>query len=452
MYEDGRLSPFVGESRIKMVDGLVALYERVVQESQPIWVSLEAPSGWGKTRVGREFYSRLAARQEAPAYWPPRIDNPDLGRKAVHPPRFDSPEKSLPEFFWWGIACSTRSGRPTDALSQDLRQIHNHGDYLEAQWWALVSFHERHFPTLAEARRALSSVGIAGAIARGVEEVAEVVTPGLKIITRVGRWIGTAAKKSLGMREIVNRASHYDDSEPLDIVDDTVDLLARISKPGIPIVVLVEDVHVADGMLIEFLGKLLERSRPIFVITTAWPDQINRNSDLVDLLDSHAHHLHRIYHTAPAGPPFPSDAGLGILELDARAKILHHYYPRVETHTQHELLERYTNPLALELFCQIKRFHKRFPDGDLHLKAEETNNLPQKVRELYQELWRQLPEPMRSALAVAHIITPTNINAAEALGEDRWTDTLLRDVINSLGWPNREDIISALDQAPNAYA
>ena len=452
MYEDGRLSPFVGESRIKMVDGLVALYERVVQESQPIWVSLEAPSGWGKTRVGREFYSRLAARQEAPPYWPPRIDNPDLGRKAVHPPRFDSPEKSLPEFFWWGIACSTRSGRPTDALSQDLRQIHNHGDYLEAQWWALVSFHERHFPTLAEARRALSSVGIAGAIARGVEEVAEVVTPGLKIITRVGRWIGTAAKKSLGMREIVNRASHYDDSEPLDIVDDTVDLLARISKPGIPIVVLVEDVHVADGMLIEFLGKLLERSRPIFVITTAWPDQINRNSDLVDLLDSHAHHLHRIYHTAPAGPPFPSDAGLGILELDARAKILHHYYPRVETHTQHELLERYTNPLALELFCQIKRFHKRFPDGDLHLKAEETNNLPQKVRELYQELWRQLPEPMRSALAVAHIITPTNINAAEALGEDRWTDTLLRDVINSLGWPNREDIISALDQAPNAYA
>ena len=452
MYEDGRLSPFVGESRIKTVDGLVALYERVVQEGQPIWVSLEAPSGWGKTRVGHEFYSRLAARQEAPAYWPPRIDNPDLGRKAVHPPRFDSPEKSLPEFFWWGIACSTRSGRPTDALSQDLRQIHAHGDHLEAQWRALVSFHERHFPTLAEARRTLRSIGLAGALARGVEEAAEVVTPGLRIITRVGRWIGTEAKKSRDVREIVNRASHYDDSEALDIVDDTVDLLARISKPGLPIVVLVEDIHAADGMLIEFIGKLLERRRPIFVITTAWPDQINQNSDLVDLLDGHSHHLHRIYHTGSAGPPFPSDTGLGILEPDARAKILRHHYPRVETHTQHEFLERYTNPLALELFCQIKRFHKRFPDGDLHLKAEETNNLPQKVRELYQELWRQLPEPMRFALAVAHIITPININSDEAVGEDRWTDTLLRDVINSLGWPNREDIISALDQAPNAYA
>ena len=330
MYEDGRLSPFVGESRIKTVDGLVALYERVVQEGQPIWVSLEAPSGWGKTRVGREFYSRLAARQEAPAYWPPRIDNPDLGRKAVHPPRFDSPEKSLPEFFWWGIACSTRSGRPTDALSQDLRQVHAHGDYLEAQWRALVSFHERHFPSLAEAGKALRSIGLAGALARGVEEAAEVVTPGLRIITRVGRWIGTEAKKSRDVREIVNRASHYDDSEALDIVDDTVDLLARISKPGLPIVVLVEDIHAADGMLIEFIGKLLERRRPIFVITTAWPDQINQNSDLVDLLDGHSHHLHRIYHTGSAGPPFPSDAGLGILEPDARAKILRHHYPRVE--------------------------------------------------------------------------------------------------------------------------
>ena len=452
MYEGGRLSPFVGESRIKMVDGLLALYDRVVQEGQPIWVSLEAPSGWGKTRVGREFYSRLAARQEAPAYWPPRIDNPDLGRKAVHPPRFDSPEKSLPEFFWWGIACSTRSGRPTDALSQDLRQIHAHGDYLEAQWWALVSFHERHFPTLAETGKALRSIGFAGALSRGVEEVAEAVTPGLRIVTRVGRWIGTEAKKSREVRERANRASHYDDSEPLDIVDDTVDLLTRISKPGLPIVLLVEDVHDADGMLIEFLGKLLEHSIPIFVITTAWPDQINRNAALVDLLESHSPHLHRIYHTAPAGPPFPSDAGLGILEPDARATILHHYYPRVETHTQDELLERYTNPLALELFCQIKRYHKRFPDGDLHLKAEEVNLLPQKVRELYQELWRQLPEPMRFALAVAHVITPANINSDEALGEDRWTDPLLRDVIHGLDWPNREDIISALDQAPNAYA
>ena len=452
MYEDGRLSPFVGESRIKTVDGLVALYERVVQEGQPIWVSLEAPSGWGKTRVGREFYSRLAARQEAPAYWPPRIDNPDLGRKAVHPPRFDSPEKSLPKFFWWGIACSTRSGRPTDALSQDLRQIHAHGDYLEAQWRALVSFHERHFPSLAEMGKALRSIGFAGALSRGVEEVAEVVTPGLRIVTRVGRWIGTEAKKSREMREIGNRASHYDDSEPLDIVDDTVDLLARISKPGLPIALLVEDVHAADGMLIEFLGKLLEHSRPIFVITTAWPDQINRNSDLVDLLDGHLHHLHRIYHTAPAGPPFPNEAGLGILEPDARSTILHHYYPRVETHTEDELLERYTNPLALELFCQIKRFHRRFPDGDLHLKAEEINLLPQRVRELYQELWRQLPEPVRFALAVAHVITPANINSDEAPGEDRWMDSLLREVINSLGWPNRDDIISALDQAPNAYA
>ena len=92
---------------VLLVDGLVSVYKRVLSGGGPCLVSLEAPSGWGKTRVGREFYARLAAdRQSEPRYWPAVIEDPDQCRKAVRPARFERPGGSLPKFFWWGIACS----------------------------------------------------------------------------------------------------------------------------------------------------------------------------------------------------------------------------------------------------------------------------------------------------------------------------------------------------------
>lgn len=54
--------PFVGESRLLLVDGLVTLFDQVNERNESCWVSIEAPSGWGKTRIAQEFYARLAAR------------------------------------------------------------------------------------------------------------------------------------------------------------------------------------------------------------------------------------------------------------------------------------------------------------------------------------------------------------------------------------------------------
>ena len=60
-------SPFCGVSRRLLVDGLVSVFDQVCSDGGPCLVSLEAPSGWGKTRVAREFYARLAAdRQSEP--------------------------------------------------------------------------------------------------------------------------------------------------------------------------------------------------------------------------------------------------------------------------------------------------------------------------------------------------------------------------------------------------
>ena len=71
--------PFVGDSRHRVVDGLVDILDEMNSTGEPRWVSLEAPSGWGKTRVVQEFYARLAARQSN-HYWPETI----LGASDVH--------------------------------------------------------------------------------------------------------------------------------------------------------------------------------------------------------------------------------------------------------------------------------------------------------------------------------------------------------------------------------
>ena len=90
-------SPFCGLSRRLLVDGLVSVFGQVLSAGGPCLVSLEAPSGWGKTRVGREFYARLAAGQSEPRYWPAAIEDPDQARKAVRPARFERPGGSLPD-------------------------------------------------------------------------------------------------------------------------------------------------------------------------------------------------------------------------------------------------------------------------------------------------------------------------------------------------------------------
>ena len=450
------MSLFVGRSRLRLVDGLVALYEDVVRGRRPSWVSLEAPSGWGKTRVGRELYARLAARQAEPVYWPAVIDDDSLGRKATHPTRFERPARSLPEFLWWGLACSNRQGLPTEALRRDLAYLETHGLYVEAAWRALTSVRERVGPTLARARRALAEESALELIALGVEQVAGAVVPALGMTARLARWTTRHAVRARGARRSVASATEFGAEEQPDIVDDVVALLGRISGSGFPVVVLVEDAHRADGLLLDLLGKLLHRGGSLMVITTALPDSVEGNTPLVELMRLHERRLHRVTHTAPAGRPFPEGAGLGELEEEARAEILHGFYPSVETTTEAALLRRYVNPWGLELFCQIRayRVRSRFrtADGALWLPLEERVRLPRGVRGLYERLWDELPPQVQFALAVAHIVTPANINHAAAGGEDRWSEALLREVIGNLAHPDAEDILAALDQAPNAYA
>ena len=402
------LTPFVGESRHLLVDGLVQIYDDVKHTGTSRWVSLEAPSGWGKTRVGREFYARLAASQTEPAYWPGAIA--DKRRKVTFPELIPRDAGSVPEFLWWGIACSTRDDLPTNALITDLRQIEVHAPYVEVAWKQLVSRWERRQDQIAHAGRMMLEEGASVVAAVAAELVG--VTIGLGLAVRLARWTTDQLQEHREQERLISDSEILRIEPSLDIVEDTVEVLSRASRPGFPLVLLIEDLHKADGVLLKFIDALLIRVSHFLVISTTLPDALEQHAKLADLVERHSYRLHRVGYLQPAGDPFPAGAGLTALERTARAEILRFYFPEVATPTEKALLERYASPHDLEIVCRLPKHQNNYPV--LRLDLDAINLLPSGIKRLYEEYWDQLPRPMRIGLAVAAVITPVNINAVES--------------------------------------
>ena len=154
--------PFTGEGRQAVVDGLLAAYERL--DDGPIWVSLEAPAGIGKTRIARKFYGALCAAQAVPEYWPESIvgSHDDVGdlsaRRKIVNPRVIHQRGSLPECMWWAISASVRNNVASVALSEDLEILRAHAAYLDDAWrararaaWLTPFLHDLGLATIDEA-------------------------------------------------------------------------------------------------------------------------------------------------------------------------------------------------------------------------------------------------------------------------------------------------------------
>ena len=67
------MAEMIGSHRVRVVDELERAFDDVSAGEGSRMVVLSAPSGEGKTRIVQEFYRRIAARQEAPRYWPEEI-------------------------------------------------------------------------------------------------------------------------------------------------------------------------------------------------------------------------------------------------------------------------------------------------------------------------------------------------------------------------------------------
>ena len=325
-----------GRSRELLVDGILGLFDGVVEGQGSCWVVLRAPSGWGKTRPAREVYARLAARQQGSSYWPAEIDPEGKDRKATFPKPISYEPGALPEFFWWGISCSTQGGLPSDSLRRDLAQWEAHVEFLELAWKRLMPRRQRIGQHVGAAGRAVAEEGVLEGPAVVVEQAASAVVPALGLAARLVRWTAKEAVQGRWERQMVAGGGEFDAEARLAVVDDVVDVIGGMTRAGLPMVVLVEDVHHADEVLLELLDKALRRDGALLVIATVWPDSAERNEPLAELMEKHRQRLHEVDYRdeCPESREFPVGAGLGELERDARAAILRERFPLVEERTE----------------------------------------------------------------------------------------------------------------------
>lgn len=448
---------FVGAGRRAVVDGLLRTYDLVRDTGWPQWVVLEAPSGWGKTRIAREFYARLAAERQAdPAYWPPGIlesltegaDTLSARRKRVFPHVTHNPG-SLPDFMWWGIACATRDGLPTVALAEDLDQLRAHADYLEDAW-------RRNAPRAPRIAQSLTSFGAVAAdeiVMEGVGTAAEALlgaaVPGLGLVRWLGERTVTALRDAGARRERLRGSESI--TAKADLADDTVAMVSRLALPDLPLVVFVEDLHDADASLSDLLAQLASRPGAVLIVTTSWPGSTAANPHVAEAMRAASDRVLVLDHRGGRPPaPFPAEASLAPLAEDALAAIVRFRFPAVDAGTLERIVTRYTNPLALELFCELPRVRRRVRDGVLTLSAETISESPAEIRGLYRELWNELPEPLREALSLAALGAPSTIGASGASAQ--WNAPLLLRALESLDWPTLPEVAAALGSDADAYS
>ena len=441
--------PFVGESRRLLVDGLLNLFDQVAESQKARWVSLEAPSGWGKTRIAHELYKRLAARQQSD-YWPSSIlsannisaNDVSSRRKRTHPDPdyFKRSAGSLPDFMWWGLACEMRNtGEPSQSLLEDLQQLEVHAPYLEAAWSSQAAFADKRFPSLAAARSAL--LEITEEIAQeGVDKVVETLIsqsiPCMGLLVSLGKWGVGKAKEKKHQSEMVSSAGALHGQEAPDLLQDTVSTLSRLSRPGLPLVVFVEDLHRASSLTQELIERLVRTNASILIFSTTWPGtlmQVERFSKLIQD-PVVADRVIRVQHDQALTDMFPKGASLSELDQQALQSIVMSYYPKADPETTRLLAERYNNPLPLELVCTLSKYRKNFEDGALKLSKEEIETLPRKVERLYWELWEELPEAVQQVLALATLGIPKT--------DSTWHKPLINQAI--MQWAEQENYDSVI--------
>lgn len=435
---------FVGEGRRGIAAGLLELFDRMRRDQRPVWVSLEAPTGWGKTRIAREFYAALAnARQTEPAYWPPAIVSEHSPvserRKIVNPPSFVHVPMSRPDYVWWGVACGLQNGTPTESLLQDVSVLRRHIDHLENAWWYRAGFVQKFAtPAFSALREEVLEEGKAAIVDFGVTKATQLIggaLPGFSAMSWLVRK-GVEQGRSAHARNRTLRSAEEIAYRPSE-ADEVESFLAKIA-PLVPAVLFVEDVHDADDLLLELLGRLVRRDIPVMILTTGWPGFIDANPNLSRAMRIAGERLIRVDEQTKTLPaPFPPAASLRALETDDLATILHSHHEHINPATEDALLTTFRNPFALELVLETYGDAER---SVLDIDPADVDKLSAKVGDLYKRAWERLDPTDRERLALATLGIPAVVSG-DATDSRSWDRVMLETALSQLIPDQREALV-----------
>ncbi len=382
---------FVGEERIRLVETLLGRFREVRRGGGSRLCLLASPTGWGKTRVVQEVYGQLA-RMHAYDYWPAILGQGDgswlESRKRIFPPPFEAPAGVPIPFLWLGLSCDR------DQMGQELAAL----QYAERQF-------EAHVGPLAEllaskGDRWKSRLGAVGAVAGlfGLPDPVNlaltwhgVATAGWDVLT--GEWRALRQRRAGFESRSVDTYGHEGQSEA---AKELAANLSRISGDDLPIVIVVDDAHWADPGTVAFVDRLLASSGRVLVLATGWPDRLALQ---VDEAGSFGAAL-----GAWMGKGCADRFDLDQLPTEAVESLILARAPRTGASVVRALVERADgNPNHLQGLLSLRLVQRSLEGGAFQLSPPDLEGLPAGDREIYQRIWRELPDPVRDVLALSTV-------------------------------------------------
>jgi hypothetical protein len=369
---------FVGSDRSTAVQRLQEDWRRVHEERTPRLVFLQAPLGWGKTRVVQEFYERLA-REEGAGYWPPQlvvqdharqIDDLSRERKAIHPPQFEVAAGQAPPFIWLAVhADPSEFARPDETYQAIVGQMEPH----------LVPILRRQRLTKAARRTVAKSVSAFLPIPADLETVLDL---GEAFRDLTGEWReGRTERRTIGGQSSDRAARLW----------SLIKAVWGPKKSGPPVVLVIEDAHFLSEPVVDLLRALLSSDMPVLVVAAGWPmtaEGEDRRRPFAALVDS-----------APTRLRVEPLEELGAEDLEA---LLDERHPGTQRDVVQVLVQRTGgNPYALRLM--LLRLGTE-PGRPVRANVAELERMPFEIHAQFQQLLWNLDEGARLALAAASLL------------------------------------------------
>ena len=390
-------------------------------------VVLSGPSGVGKSRIVREVYRGLRAKQSRPGYWPELAPTGGAGvaeasesglaifgfRKSVGPDSagFVWPADAVPDYLWWQVGCqAASSGGFLDAQALFANELLRHQEPARFGWARAVGGKR----WLQMAKRLLPHAGLAvvdegksEAVAALLAEAAGQAVPFGGLVTRsVQALTGAAIRASdrqarLGADTGIGAATGGRE----DPTGTLAAVVASLALPGFPVVIAVEDLHDADEATLELVARLTGSgfSDRVLVIATGWPEALpSRMVGDVSLTD---------WLRTAGGEVVPVAA----LDDDAVAELVLGQFPDTAPDRVMAIAQRWSNPLAVALVLDLLAGEGAVDGDAINADDASISEAPSDLSGLYDQQFARLSVAARRAV-ILDVICGADAATAEDFG------------------------------------
>ncbi|VVN79559.1 tetratricopeptide repeat protein [Pseudomonas fluorescens] len=259
-------------------------------------VVLVAESRFGKTRIVQEFYHWLNQKCDPANYWPDNLprDNDSLHINPLFSEQYLG--EAEPPWLWWGIRWCRPGLRNTGQVDQCA--VISGADYLVPHIESAIRL---------ERRRSTEKAIVKSVRKSAVDIVDNFVTGGLvsaavNIWEHASEWLDLRKHSRMDERNVVLKRAERTGGE----LDQLSTLLlsmvgsGAITPDGLPLVLILDDVHWADAESLQFIQRLLRELKnrgntsscipvKVLVIATSWEREwVEANArPLSNLCDAH---------------------------------------------------------------------------------------------------------------------------------------------------------------------